>query len=143
MSNPLPVHRVESQPTEDRNGTPYRDYVRKVEITDRNPQGPEQAPCHIFCGPVLFDGVMAPAQIAKDSVTIDLGDGGTVVTMHVLAEDVQVGGLDDDGVYTPHLIGGRHVMTPVGEGWSWVPVDPEDPEGFIACSFYVAEVHVR
>lgn len=124
-------------------GTPWSEYVRRIDLPDREPPESDEAPVHVLTAPILFDGVLAPARIAKDSVTIDLGSGGTIVTMHVLAEDVQIG--TDAGVipYVPHLIGGRRVLSPVGEGWDWVPVDPEEPDGLIACSIFVAKVIVR
>lgn len=143
MTSPLPRSKPQPIPHEGRDGVPYANYVRKIEFVDRNPSGPEDAPVHVMSAPVLFDGVMAPATIAKDGITIDVGDGATVVTLHVWHEDVQIGSTSTDEPYVPHLIGGRHVLTPVGEGWDWVPVDPDDDEGFIACSIYVAEVHVR
>lgn len=143
MTNPLPTPKPEPVVKEGRDRVPYAEYVRVVEFPDRNPPGPDDAPVHVLCAPVLFDGVMAPAAIAKEGITVDVGDGGTIVTLHVLAEDVQVGSTDPEEEFVPHLIGGRHVLTPVGEGWDWVPVDPDRPEGYIACSIYVAEVHVR
>lgn len=143
MTNPLQVSKPTPVPHEGRDGTPWSEYVRKIEFIDRNPQAPDEAPIHVLSAPVLFDGVMAPATVAKDNITIDVSHEGTIVTMHVWHEDVQIGTTATEEPYVPHLIGGRHVLTPVGEGWGWVPVDPEDPEGFIACSLYVAEVHVR
>lgn len=143
MRNPLSRTKPPPPVHEGRDGVPFADYVRKVEFIDRNPTKPDEAPVHVLTAPVLFDGVMAPATIAKDGITVDIGDGATIVTLHVWYEDVQIGSTADDEPYVPHLIGGRRVLTPVGEGWDWVPVDERDPEDFIVCSIYVAEVHVR
>lgn len=142
MTSPLPRTKPEPPtddvPTTASDGTPWSHYVRRVDLLDRDPQGPEQPPVHVLSKPVLFDGVIAPAGIAKEGIVIDVGLGGTVVTMHVRHEDVQIG---SEG--TPWTIGGRRVITPVGHGWDWVPVDPDDPEGWIVCSIYVAEVVIR
>lgn len=145
MTSPFPRSKPQPIQREGRDGVPFADYVRKVEFIDRNPVDIDEAPVHVATAPILFDGVMAPATVAKDGITVDIGhgDGATIVTMHVWYEDVQIGSAAGEEPFIPHLIGGRHVLTPVGEGWDWVPVDPRDPEDFIVCSFYVAEVHVR
>lgn len=139
-ASPLPTVKPEPLPKFDRDGVPWSEYVRCVEFIDRNPQAADEAPIHVL-GYVEFDGVATTARVAKTGVTVDLGDGGTVVTMQVWHEDVQIGEHGEEG-FTPWLIGGRRVATPVGEGWDWVPVDDDTPE-WIVCAFYVAEVHVR
>lgn len=143
MSTPLPTASVEPLPKADDSGTPYADYVRKIEFLDSHPVAPDEPPVHVLGRQILLDGVGTTAAIGKEGVTVDLGEGGTVVTMHVWHEDVQIGTAErpsGEG-HVPFLIGGRHVLTPVGEGWAWEPVD-EGGE-WIVCSIYVAEVHVR
>jgi len=124
---------------------PWSEYVRRIDFVDRQPPGPEDAPIHVLTSPVLFDGAIAPCRIAKEGITVDLsGRGGTIVTLWVHRDDVQVGGVEEDGTYTPHLLGDRRVCTPVGDGWEWAPVNPEDPDDeWMVVSLYVAEVHVR
>lgn len=128
-------------PAADRDGTVWDRYVRRVEFLDADPVRPDEPPVHVVRR-VLFDGVLAPASIRKDGMTVDLsGDGGTVVTLHAHRDDVQIG---NEEPYRPWLIGGRHVLTPLGKGWEWVPVDRDDPENpYVVCSFYVAEAIVR
>lgn len=140
MPNPLPRPEPTAPTYYDRYGEPWSEYVRKIEFIDRDPSTPDAAPVHVLSAPVLFDGVMAPCQISKEGITIDLGGPGpTIVTLWVHEDDVQIG-----NETTPHLLGGRHVCTPIGEGWDWVPVDPEDDDNpWMAVALYVAEVHVR
>jgi len=138
--SPLPAKQPEDRVTEDDYGTPWSEYVRKIEFVDAEPPGPKDAPVHVMRR-VLFDGVISPAIIDPDGMTVDVGShDATVVTMHVHKDDVQIGHMED-GKYVPHLIGGRRVCTPVGEGWAWVPVEKDSD--WIVCSFYVAEVHAR
>lgn len=139
-TSPLPVVEREPLPKFDRDGIPWTEYVRTIEFIDRNPQAPDEAPVHVL-GYVAFDGVATTARVARTGITVDLGDGGTVVTMQVWHEDVQIGNVDGEP-FVPRMIGGHRVVTPVGDGWEWVPVDEDTPE-WIVCSIYVAEVHVR
>lgn len=132
-------------PRSDDFGIPWIEYVRKIEFVDAQPPGPSDPPCHSMRD-VLLDGALAPFHVDLDNVTVDLGmRAGTVVTMHVSTEHVQMPEWDEDGVYVvPHLLAGRHVLTPVGEGWAWEPQDPDDPDNpYTVVSFYAAEVHAR
>lgn len=132
-------------PPKDRWGVGWSEYVRKVEFLDAALPKDDEPPVSVVRR-VLFDGAPAPARIIPDAVTIDLsGYAGTVVTLHVDADDVQIGCIaDDDSSSTPWLIGGRRVLVPVEPGWDWQPLDPSDPKcQIIVCSFYVAEVHVH
>ena len=145
MTSPLPRRQPPAVAHFDREGTSWSEYVRRIDFVDRDPAGPDSPPIHVLTSPVLFDGVIASCQIAKEGITVDLsGHDGTVVSLWVHKDDVQIGGTDDDGNYTPFLLGDRRVCTPTGEGWEWVPVDPDDDDNpWIAVAIFVAEVHVR
>ena len=144
MAINLPRRAKPTVPDYDREGVPWSEYVRTIEFVDATPPSPEEAPVHGTTH-VLLDGVATAARIDRDNITVDLGiTEPTVVTLPVHRDDVQIGGIDEDGAYTPWLIGGRRVCTPVGEGWAWIPTDPDDPQcEWIECSIFVAEVHIR
>lgn len=131
--------------TTDRNGVPWSHYVRVVEFVDPDPVPLHLPPIHV-ARRVLFDGHIAPCTIRdSDAAVVDLSArGGTVLTLHVHQDDVQVGVTYPDGSYVPHMLGDRYVCTPAERGWDWQPVDPDNPDDpWWVVTLYVAEVHAR
>lgn len=131
-------------PPADRNGIPWREYVRSITFLDREPRDGEQPPVHVANGRIMLDGVPLLAAIDPNGVTIDLSPKeATIVTIPVHEDAVQIGRVEN-GTYTPHLLGGRHVHTPDIEGYEWVPEDENDPNNpYVMVSIMVAEVHVQ